>query len=820
MAGYTAWAGVTARSRRCKRSSARSHCTMKVVAQENHEEGLQVSKVTRVLVQPQTSMPQGTRTDSLSRHTARPPPSSRVSIKPQQLVIHPEYGIGRFIGMEVDPQTGEKRAAIEYADGFLTLTRAECSVLLPHRVNLERTNTRSRKGVAEPALASLYSTTRWDASVRKAKRAVRQLAVNLAQLYATRSKKQREAYARNPPGFQEMVDKFQYAPTPDQLSCIADIYKDLTQRSVPMDRLICGDVGFGKTEVAVRAAGLVALNGRQVLVLCPTTVLATQHFRTFSERLGAVGIQVSVLTRHSSARERRAVLQDIESGALQVLIGTHALLSEKLLSLVSQLGLLIVDEEQRFGVNAKEKIKERCSDVDVLTLSATPIPRTLYMGMSGIREMSMLRSPLPGRKPVRVVVERDSDSILEAAVRSQMARCGQVYVVAPLIRHLTSLMSRLERLVPEARVLVAHGKVSDLEERMVAFLNQKYDVLLCTPIIESGIDVPTTNTIIVYRPDKFGLASLYQLRGRVGRSAEEAHAYLLHEGPFSELTLEAQARLTALTTFEELGSGYELAMHDLQMRGAGVLYGVEQSGAVDHVGFEMYMLLLHQTFQEMQHVQHVPEVAPELLIRPESMYSNLAYRFPLPGMSRDDLMKDGWLPDGWRFAEKVQSLSELEAAFETWRNNESQSAGGILIDLEDEMDLTHLRNEYLRSMPSSELLGLYFVHCELLLYMRSLGISKIRPSATHPNVEILSSCSEIFWQTLCSVAHQPRKNEIIPDKEASDAATFFKAQCRIVSKQGILVKRIGARPWQVQLVELKKLLRPLYLARSHLLNLR
>ena len=394
-----------------------------------------------------------------------------------------------------------------------------------------------------------------------------------------------------------MEAAFIYEETPDQLKAIDAVKKDM-EHPDPMDRLLCGDVGFGKTEVAVRASFKAVQSGYQVGVLVPTTVLAQQHFSTFSERLSPFGCEVDVLSRFRSRKEQNEVLERVASGEVQVLIGTHRLLSEDIK--FTRLGMLIIDEEQRFGVRHKEAIKKIRLNVDVLTLSATPIPRTLNMALIGVRELSLLQDPPRGRQPVQTqVVVRDDDRIREAILR-EMDRDGQVYFLHNRVRTIEREAQRIERLVPHARVGVAHGQMheDDLEEVMVAMYGGDYDVLVCTSIIESGLDIPNANTIMVDECDQFGLAQLYQLIGRVGRRERQAYAYLLHRR-HKELTKQAEKRLEAISELSELGSGFEIALRDLEIRGAGNILGVQQSGQVEEVGFEYYTQMLAEALRTL-----------------------------------------------------------------------------------------------------------------------------------------------------------------------------------------------------------------------------
>ena len=397
---------------------------------------------------------------------------------------------------------------------------------------------------------------------------------------------------------QDMELAFPYTETPDQLAAIEDVKRDL-EAPRPMDRLICGDVGFGKTEVAMRAAFKVASEGRQVAVLCPTTVLASQHYQTFSERLAAFPLRVDQLSRFRGPREQAKTLEDLKVGGVDIVIGTHRLLSKDVA--FKDIGLVIVDEEQRFGVIHKEKLKQLRKSVDVLSMSATPIPRTLHMSLSGIRDMSLINDPPEGRTAVKTFVKEFDDLLIREALLREIDRGGQVYFLHNRVESIYHIANHIEQLVPTARCKVAHGQMSDdeLEETMYEFYHQKFDVLVCTTIVESGLDIPNVNTILIDNADKLGLSQLYQLRGRVGRAKVQAYAYLLYRRGKS-LTTIAEQRLDAVREFTDLGSGYKIALRDLELRGAGNLLGAEQSGMVSAVGFDLYLQLLEQAIHELK----------------------------------------------------------------------------------------------------------------------------------------------------------------------------------------------------------------------------
>jgi transcription-repair coupling factor (superfamily II helicase) len=410
---------------------------------------------------------------------------------------------------------------------------------------------------------------------------------------------------------------FPYDETDDQLRAIGEVSADL-EASKPMDRLVCGDVGFGKTEIALRAAFRVAMSGRQVALLCPTTVLAQQHMLTFEARLGSYPIGVGVLSRFQPKPEQQRVVRGVRQGTIDVVVGTHRLLSKDVH--FRNLGLLVVDEEQRFGVAAKERIKALRANVDVLTLSATPIPRTLQMAISGMRDLSIISTPPADRRAVRTIVTRDDPKVLRDAIARELERGGQVFFVHNRVQSLGERAAYVQELVPHARVAMAHGQMVErsLERTMLAFVHGQLDVLCCTAIIENGLDIPRCNTIVIDRADRYGLAQLYQLRGRVGRSKERAYCYLVVPGG-DKLSSEAQARIEALVRHSELGAGFQVAALDLDLRGAGDLLGAEQSGAVHTVGFELFCQMLEDAVQELRGEPTVHEVEPELSFDTEAL---------------------------------------------------------------------------------------------------------------------------------------------------------------------------------------------------------
>jgi transcription-repair coupling factor (superfamily II helicase) len=427
---------------------------------------------------------------------------------------------------------------------------------------------------------------------------MRDMAEELLKLYAQRRAVPGHAFAPDTHWQEEFEDAFPYEPTPDQANAIADIKKDM-ESPTPMDRLLCGDVGYGKTEVAMRAAFKAVMDGKQVAFLAPTTVLAFQHAKTLRERFAGFPVTIDVVNRFRSPQETKEILAGAASGKVDVLVGTHRLLSKDVV--FKDLGLLVVDEEQRFGVAHKERIKQMRKKVDVLTMTATPIPRTLNMSLVGIRDMSIIETPPKDRLSIQTNVVKFDAPVIERAIRNEMGRGGQVYFVHNRVESIFSIGHLLQRLVPEAKIAIGHGQMGEheLEKAMLSFVERRADVLLSTTIVENGLDIPNANTIIINRADRYGLAQLYQLRGRVGRSDRPAYAYLLIP-PQESLSPVARKRLAAIKEFSDLGSGFRVAALDLEIRGAGNLLGGEQSGHIDAVGFEMYMKLLEETVRELK----------------------------------------------------------------------------------------------------------------------------------------------------------------------------------------------------------------------------
>ena len=508
--------------------------------------------------------------------------------KPGDYVVHATHGIALFAEIVRQEVAGRERDyfLLEYAGGDKLYVPLEQVDRITRYVGPDGEN---------PRLTRL-NTADWTRATNKARKSAKKLAFDLVDLYTRRSSITGFAFGPDTPEQIEMEESFPYEPTRDQLDAIADIKADM-EAPKPMDRLLCGDVGFGKTEVALRAAFKCVDGGRQVMVLCPTTILAQQHFETFFERFAPFGVEVEVLSRFRTPAQQKRALAAFAEGRVDVLVGTHRLLSADVNP--HDLGLVIIDEEQRFGVQHKEQLKNLREQIDVLTLSATPIPRTMQMAISGVRDMSLITTPPTGRRPVAVHVGEYDPDVVSAAIRLELDRHGQVYYVSNRVKTIDDAVERVHDVVPEARVGVAHGKMSprEVEDVMVQFSSGKIDVLVATTIIESGIDNPRTNTLIIEDSQRLGLAQLYQLKGRVGRSATQAYAYFMFPGEVP-LTEEATERLTALSEFQELGSGMRIAMRDLEIRGAGSLVGAEQHGNLSNVGFDLFTQMLGQAVAE------------------------------------------------------------------------------------------------------------------------------------------------------------------------------------------------------------------------------
>ncbi|MGC1219629.1 MAG: transcription-repair coupling factor [Phormidesmis sp.] len=559
-------------------------------------------------------------------------------LRPKDYVVHRNHGIGQFLRLDsltVDRETREY-LVIQYADGLLRVAVDQMGSLSRYRTSVEQ----------QPQLNKMTGKL-WEKTKGKARKAIKKVAVDLLKLYAQRSQMQGFTYPTDMPWQQELEDSFPYTPTPDQLKATQDVKRDM-ESDRPMDRLVCGDVGFGKTEVALRAVFKAITAGKQVALLAPTTVLTQQHYHTLKERFAPYPIQIGLLNRFRTANERKAILQRLTTGELDVVVGTHQLLSKTVK--FKDLGLLVVDEEQRFGVNQKEKIKAMKAEVDVLTLSATPIPRTLYMALSGVREMSLITTPPPARRPIKTHLSPYDPEKIRAAIRQELDRGGQIFYVVPRVEGIEEVAGKIREAVPGIRIGIAHGQMpeGELEATMLTFNNGDADLMVCTTIIESGLDIPRVNTIIIEDSHKFGLSQLYQLRGRVGRSGVQAHAWLLFPKQ-NKLSDKARKRLRAIQEFTQLGSGYQLAMRDMEIRGIGNLLGAQQSGQMEVIGFDLYMDMLEESIAEIrgQEIPQVDETQVDLKVTafipadyiPDLDQKMSAYRSLVSSENRRELME-------------------------------------------------------------------------------------------------------------------------------------------------------------------------------------
>jgi transcription-repair coupling factor (superfamily II helicase) len=528
--------------------------------------------------------------------------SDFADLKPGDFVVHVDHGIGQFEGLrqiESDGRRGE----------FMLLRYAEDSRLY---VPLERMDLVQSYRVVEGAPPPLdkLGGTGWTTRKAKVRKSLEDMAEKLLELYAARKTATGFAFSADGNWQREFEDAFEFEETQDQNLAIADIKRDM-EKAVPMDRLLCGDVGYGKTEVAMRAACKVISDNKQVAVLSPTTVLAFQHFETFKKRFAAFPAKIEMLSRFRTAAEQKKILAELEAGKVDVVIGTHRLLSKDVQ--FQDLGLLVIDEEQRFGVAHKERLKEMRKDVDALSLSATPIPRTLHMSLVGLRDMSIIETPPRDRLAIQTVVAPFQEELIRKAVETELQRDGQVYFIHNRVESIYSLATLVSKLVPPARVVVAHGQMGEkeLEKVMLKFIRDEADVLVATTIVENGLDIPKANTILINRADRLGLSELYQLRGRVGRSNQRAYAYLLVP-PETVLSEVARKRLSAMKEFSELGAGFRIAALDLELRGAGNMLGRQQHGHIEAVGFDIYTQMLERAVSKLKGEEAAPELRTTL----------------------------------------------------------------------------------------------------------------------------------------------------------------------------------------------------------------
>jgi len=511
-------------------------------------------------------------------------------LKPGDFVTHIDHGIGKYAGLEKVEVNGKMQEMIRliYADNDLLYVNIN---------SLNRISKYSGKEGTVPKMNKLGTDT-WERLKKTTKKKVKDIARDLIKLYALRKAKEGKAFSPDTYLQTELEASFIYEDTPDQEKATADLKKDM-ESPHPMDRLICGDVGFGKTEVAIRAAFKAVADSKQVAILVPTTILAAQHYKTFSDRLKGFPCNIDYVNRFKSTRQIKETLEKLKEGKVDIIIGTHRLVSKDVK--FKDLGLMIIDEEQKFGVSTKEKLKQMRANVDTLTLTATPIPRTLHFSLMGARDLSIISTPPPNRQPVVTELHVFNDKLIKESVEYEIGRGGQVFFIHNRVADLMQLGGLIHKLVPKARVGIAHGQLEgdDLEDVMLKFVSNEYDVLVATTIIEAGLDIPNANTIIINHAHMFGLSDLHQMRGRVGRSNKKAFCYLLSP-PLSTLTSEARKRLSAIEEFSDLGSGFNVAMRDLDIRGSGNLLGAEQSGFIAEIGFEMYHKILDEAIQELK----------------------------------------------------------------------------------------------------------------------------------------------------------------------------------------------------------------------------
>jgi len=585
------------------------------------------------------------------------PIATVLDLKPGDYVVHIQFGIGVFQGLA-------KRTVDGVEKEFLHIRYAPPDQLFVPTDQLDRVQKYLNPGDAEPKVNRLTGGE-WQKTITKAKEDAAAFAKDLVQLYAERKAVQRRPFGPDTPWQGEMEATFPWVETPAQMAAIREAKRDL-QNDFPMDRLVCGDVGFGKTEVAIRAAFKVVQDKKQVAVLCPTTILSEQHWRNFTERMGPFSVNVALLNRFRSGAEKREIVQGLKDGKVDVVLGTHALLGKEIA--FKDLGLVIIDEEQKFGVKQKEVLKKLRTEVDVLSMSATPIPRTLSMALMDIRQMSLINDPPPGRLPIRTFVRPFSGEVVREALLRELARGGQVFYVYNRVQGIMHIAERIRQLVPHARIGVGHGQMSEdeLEPVMLGFIHGEIDVLVSTTIIENGIDIPNANTLIVENADRLGLSQLYQLRGRVGRSDRQAYAYFLYRTG-KDLTEGALSRLQALQEFSTLGSGYSLAFRDLQIRGAGELLGAKQHGAMATVGYELYTQLIAEAVAALKSAVEVsrgdsPVVAVEEAEREVPLP---AYEIPVAALIPDDYIKDS--------AQRLYSYQQMMGARSAARLGEVQA---------------------------------------------------------------------------------------------------------------------------------------------------
>ncbi|WP_071191959.1 transcription-repair coupling factor [Trichormus sp. NMC-1] len=648
-------------------------------------------------------------------------------LRPGDFVVHRSHGIGKFVKLESLTINDETRdyLVVQYADGLLRVAADQVGSLSRFRVS----------GDKAPELHKMTGKA-WDNTKNKVRKAIKKLAVDLLKLYAARSQQQGFSYPADMPWQEEMEDSFPYQPTTDQLKAVQDVKRDMESER-PMDRLVCGDVGFGKTEVAIRAIFKAVTAGKQVALLAPTTILTQQHYHTIKERFSPYPINIGLLNRFRSPEEKRNIQKRLATGELDIVVGTHQLLGKGVQ--FKDLGLLVIDEEQRFGVNQKEKIKSLKTQVDVLTLSATPIPRTLYMSLSGIREMSLITTPPPTRRPIQTHLAPLNPEIVRSAIRQELDRGGQVFYVVPRVDGIEETTANLREMVPGGRFAIAHGQMdeSELESTMLTFGNNDADILVCTTIIESGLDIPRVNTILIEDAHRFGLSQLYQLRGRVGRAGIQAHAWLFYPKQ-RELSDAARQRLRAIQEFTQLGSGYQLAMRDMEIRGVGNLLGAEQSGQMDAIGFDLYMEMLEEAIREIRG-QEIPKV--------EDTQIDLNLTAFIPSTYITDLDQK---MSAYRAVATAKSKYELKLIAAEWTDR----YGTIPVPA----------NQLLRVM-------------ELKQLAKNLGFSRIKPE-NKQHIVLETPMEEPAWNLLAENLKESMRSRFVysPGKVTARGLGVFKAE--------------------------------------------
>ena len=637
-------------------------------------------------------------------------------MEPGDFIVHVDFGIGKFAGLMRVPVGDTYREVIRIV--YQGNDKVDVSIHSLYKISKYR-----RSDTGEPPRLSTLGTGAWDRLKERAKKRIKDIARDLIKLYAKRRHEKGFAFSKDSYLQNELEGSFLYEDTPDQMKATAEVKADM-ESARPMDRLVCGDVGFGKTEVAVRAAFKAACDSKQVAVLVPTTVLAFQHFQTFRDRMAHLPVRVDYLSRARSAKQTKQILADLEEGKIDILVGTHKLISKNVKW--KDIGLLIIDEEQKFGVSVKEKLRQLKTNIDTLTMSATPIPRTLQFSLMGARDMSIMRTPPPNRHPIQTEIASFSQELIADAINFEMSRNGQVYFVNDRISNLESLARQIERAGPDCRVAIGHGQMSpeQLEKIIIGFMNHDYDVLLSTTIVENGIDIPNANTIIINDAHRFGLSDLHQMRGRVGRSNRKAFCYLLAP-PLSLLPAESRRRLEALETFSDLGSGFNLAMQDLDIRGAGNLLGAEQSGFMEDLGYETYQKILSQAVNELKN-DEFQDLYSEQLAEGEKLTgedfvddcnveSDMEMYFPdtyVPGSSERMLL--------YRELDNIESDDDLNA----YRKRLEDRFGPVPHEGEELMQVVMLRR-----------LG------------RSLGCEKIMLKQHMLQMQLVSNNQSVFYQS-------------------------------------------------------------------------